>query len=216
DLKLAFGAWGTYMPAGTAVMMALSPLLIAPFGWRGLWLANAILVAAFALLLARATRAVAGRRAASGDPSSIAGDIRETFAAAGPLLLARIFAPYTLQYLAVLGFLPTILVELEGLSQAAAALLTAIAIAANVPGNLFGGVLLHRGAPRWLLMAGASLAMAACGLGIYHADFPLWLRYGLCVVFSLVCGILPASVLGAAPVHAPRPALVATTNGLIM
>src|SRR5690606_10370925 len=75
DLKLAFGAWGTYMPAGTAVMMALSPLLIAPFGWRGLWLANAILVAAFALLLARATRAVAGRRAASGDPSSIAGDI---------------------------------------------------------------------------------------------------------------------------------------------
>ena len=217
DLKLAFGAWGTYMPAGTATMMALSPLLMAPFGWRGLWVANAVLVVLFAVALFWTTRA-AGRPAipASGKPASIARDIVDTIRAPGPPVLGLTFATYTLQYLAVLGFLPTILVEREGLSQATAAILTAIAIAANVPGNLIGGVLLHRGVPRWSLVAGASVAMALCGLGIYQRDLPLWLRYGLCVTFSLVCGILPASVLGAAPVHAPRPQLVATTNGLIM
>ena len=216
DLKLAFGAWGAYMPAGTATMMALSPLLIAPFGWRGLWIANAVLVVLFAGALFWSTRAFARRRSPPGPPSSIARDIRDTITAPGPPVLALAFATYTLQYLAVLGFLPTILVEREGLSQATAAVLTAIAIAANVPGNLFGGVLLHRGARRWSLVAGASVAMAVCGLGIYQPDLPLWLRYGLCVIFSLVCGILPASVLGGAPVHAPRPQLVATTNGLIM
>jgi MFS family permease len=216
DLKLAFGAWGAYMPAGTAAMMALSPLLMAPFGWRGLWIANAVLVLLFAWALFRTTRGVAGRRAAPGPASSIAGDIRDTLFAPGPPVLALAFASYTLQYLAVLGFLPTILVEREGLSQASAAVLTAIAIAANVPGNLAGGVLLHRGAPRWTLVAGASVVMALCGLGIYHGDLPLWFRYGLCVFFSLVCGILPAAVLGGAPVHAPRPQLLATTNGLIM
>jgi MFS family permease len=216
DLKLAFGAWGSYMPAGTATMMALSPLLLAPFGWRGLWIANAGLVLLFACALYWTTRRFAGKRPGSEPPSSIARDIRDTVAAPGPPVLALAFATYTLQYLAVLGFLPTILVEREGLSQATAAVLTAIAIAANVPGNLAGGVLLHRGAPRWTLVAGASIAMALCGLGIYQGDLPLWFRYGLCVVFSLVCGVLPAAVLGGAPVHAPRPQLVATTNGLIM
>jgi MFS family permease len=58
--------------------------------------------------------------------------------------------------------------------------------------------------------------MALCAIGIYQGELPLWLRYGLCVVFSLIGGILPASVLGASPVLAPRPQLVATTNGLIM
>jgi MFS family permease len=216
DLKLAFGAWGTYMPAGTAAMMALSPLLMAPFGWRGLWIANALLMVLFAGALFSTTRAVAGRRAAPGQASSVARDIRDTITAPGPPVLALAFATYTLQYLSVLGFLPTIMVEREGLPQATAAVLTAIAIAANVPGNLAGGVLLHRGAPRWTLVAGASVAMALCGLGIYQGELPLWFRYGLCVVFSLVGGILPASVLGAAPVHAPRQQLVATTNGLIM
>jgi MFS family permease len=89
DLKLAFGAWGAYMPAGTAAMMALSPLLIAPFGWRGLWIANAILVSIFALVLAWATRGLT--RPASGPASSVARDIWDTIAAPGPPVLALIY-----------------------------------------------------------------------------------------------------------------------------
>lgn len=216
DLKLAFGGWGCYMPAGTGAMMALAPLLTAPFGWRGLWVANAVLVAAFALALAAATRPLARKGTAGLAMPSFGHDIWTTIRSPGPVLLATAFGTYTLQYLVVLGFLPTILVESEGLSLTVAAMLTALAIAANVPGNLLGGVLLHRGAQRWLLIAGASIVMAACGFGIYHAGLPLWLRYGLCVLLSLVGGVLPTSVLGAAPVHAPSTRLVATTNGLIM
>ena len=41
DRRLALGLWGAYMPAGVAAMMLMSPALLAPFGWRGLWLAVA-------------------------------------------------------------------------------------------------------------------------------------------------------------------------------
>jgi len=37
-----------------------------------------------------------------------------------------------------------------------------------------------------------------------------------CLLFSGAGGLLPASVLGGAPVYAPKPELVATTNGFIM
>jgi cyanate permease len=139
-----------------------------------------------------------------------------TVTSPGPALLAIAFGTYALQFLVVFGFLPTILVESEGLSLTTSAALTALAIVFNVPGNLAGGVLLHRGAPRWLLIAVASVVVAACGTGIFDAGLPLWLRYALCLVLSFVGGVLPTSVLGAAPLHAPSPRLVATTNGLIM
>jgi MFS family permease len=214
DLKLAFGAWGCYMPAGSAAMMAAAPALLAPWGWRGLWIANAVLVALFAVALALATRGVARPRAAA--PSSLLRDMRTTATAPGPVLLALAFGAYALKYLVVLGFLPTILVESEGLSLTAATGLTAFAIAMNVPGNLLGGMLVHRGVRPWLLLATASVVLVVCGSALYMTALPLLLRYGLCVVLSFVGGILPSSVFGAAPAHAPSPRLVATTNGLIM
>jgi MFS family permease len=214
-LKLAFGLWGCYMPAGSALMMAAAPALLAPFGWRGLWVANAILVALFAVLLGIATRAIARPRAGAA-PTSLARDIRATITAPGPILLALAFGAYALQYLVVLGFLPTILVEGEGLSLTAATGLTAFAIAMNVPGNLIGGALVHRGVRTWVLLAIASAALVIFGSALYIPALPLGLRYGSCVLLSLIGGILPSSVFGAAPALAPSPRLVATANGLIM
>ncbi|HWU40481.1 MAG TPA: hypothetical protein VN203_22765, partial [Candidatus Acidoferrum sp.] len=40
--------------------------------------------------------------------------------------------------------------------------------------------------------------------------------YAACLLFSLIGGLLPASALGGAPVYAPTPQQLATTNGLIM
>jgi MFS family permease len=89
-------------------------------------------------------------------------------------------------------------------------------VALNVPGNLAGGWLLHRGLRRWKLIAFASSVMGACSLAIYSPVLGFPVRYAACLVFSLIGGLLPASVLGGAPVYAPGPNQVATTNGLIM
>ncbi|MGQ0663272.1 MAG: MFS transporter, partial [Pseudomonadota bacterium] len=180
DLGLAFGVWGGYMPTGTALMLLASPVLLAPFGWRGLWLANGALAAVFALALAAATRDLGRPPAAppGGGARALSGDIRATVGAAGPVTLALAFASYTLQFLAVLGFLPTILVEQEGFSQALAAALTSFAVAVNVAGNLAAGFLIQRGVPRWALMATASAAMALCSVGIYDPGLAFATRYG--------------------------------------
>jgi predicted MFS family arabinose efflux permease len=203
------------MPAGTATMMALAPLLMQSIGWRGLWLANALLVVAFALLLAGATRGLPSPAGAR-QGVSIGADLMETLRAPGPRLLALTFATYTLHYLAVLGFLPTILVEEHGLAPATAAVMAAIAVAINIPGNLAGGWLVHRGAPAWIVAAAVSVAMAVCSLLIYDAGLPLAARYACCLALSLIGGALPAVVIGAGPTLAPTPRHIATTNGLIM
>lgn len=214
DLKLAFGFWAAYMPAGTATMMVAAPALVGAAGWRGLWLANAALVLTYAFALARATRHLAGRRA--GPESSLLGDMRTTLAAPGPLLLALTFACYTLQFLAVFGLLPTMLVEQHGLTPGIAALLGSAAVAINIPGNVLGGWAVHRGARRWAVVAVVCATMGVCALLIYSAELALPARYGLCLLLSLAGGMLPAVVLGAGPALAPSPRHVAVTNGLIM
>jgi MFS family permease len=214
DLKLALGAWGAYMPVGQAIMILAAPLLLVPFGWRGLWIANALLLVLFAAALARATAVLPSQTMR---PSfSLLRDLRDTVTAPGPLLLAAIFGCYSMQYLAVMGFLPTILIEREGLAFATAGGFAALAVAMNGLGNLAGGVLLQRGVPRWMLITASGCAMGSAALAIFTASPPLWASYALYLVFSGMGGLLPASVLGAVPLHAPNRHLVATTNGLVV
>jgi MFS family permease len=214
DLKLALGAWGAYMPLGQAIMVLAAPLLLVPFGWRGLWIANTALLVLFAALLARVT---AGLPRSPARPSrSLWRDLRDTATAPGPLLLAAIFGAYSMQYLAVMGFLPTVLIEHEGLGTIAAGALAALAMAMNGVGNVASGLLLQRGVRRWRLIATASLAMGAASLGIFTADLPIAASYVLYLAFAGFGGMLPASVFNAVPGHAPSRHLVPTTNGLLV
>lgn len=217
DLRLALSGWSCFLPAGAALIMLLTPLITTPFGWRGLWLFNALIVAAYAFVIALATKHVLHPRASRRiTPLTVLKDMLRTSTAPGPFLLALIFSTYTLQWLAMMGFLPTLLVETYRMTEGQASVLTALVVAMNVPGNLTGGWLMSRRAGRWQLIVGASLIMGLCSLAIYNQDFPFWVRFGGCLLFSGSGGLLPAAVISGAPVHAPRPDLVATTNGLIM
>ena len=217
DQRLAFGFWSGYMPAGSALMMLASPPLLAAFGWRGLWLVNAGLMLAAALLVAAATRGLprAEAKAASGLAPAL-GDILRALRRPGPPALALAFGSYTLQYLAVLAFLPTLLVEKDGMSPSGAAALTALANAANMLGTFGGGWLSHKGAPRWALIAGGSLVMGLASLVIFAPALPFALRYGAVIAFTLLGGPVPPAVFSGAAQHAPAPALVGTTTGLVM
>src|SRR5690606_40722818 len=58
---------------------------------------------------------------------------------------------YAGQWMAVIGFLPTIYAA-QGISGTTAGLLTAIVAGANAIGNLSAGRLLHRGVAGWQLL----------------------------------------------------------------
>jgi MFS family permease len=143
-------------------------------------------------------------------------DIWLTMRTPGPFLLALCFGAYAFQWLVVIGFLPTLLVEQYNLSQTVAAALGATVVAINVPGNLLGGWLLQRGIKRWGLLALASTVMGLCSFGIYHSSLPLSTRFVFCLIFSGIGGMLPAAALHGAAVLAPTRELVATSNGLLM
>ena len=212
--RAAMGIWGISMPLGTGLMVLVTPLLLESFGWRGVWIANAIAVCLFAVLFGR--RVAASPKADSGvDWRLLVRGIRSTVTARGPLLVACCFACYTVNFFAVLTFLPTFLTERTGIERGDAAVLTAIAIFANALGNLSAGAFLYRGVERWVLMSLALTVMGLSSIGIFASEIGPSVRYAFCLLFFFFGGLLPPAIWASAPVHAPRPDLIATSNGLI-
>lgn len=214
DQRMALSVWSAFMPAGTALMLFLSPLFLHTVGWRGLWVVNGLIVAGVAMLMARAVPRPAPR--AKGVPIQFLTELRRTLCRPGPIVLAFYFGAFALQYMAVVGFLPTLLIEELGLGKGTAAVLSGVAVLLTVVGNLAGGWLLHRGARRSLILGIASAVMGLCSLGIYGPSLPEGLRYAFCLLFTGVGGIIPASLFAAAPIHASSRIALATTTGIMM
>lgn len=212
DRNIVFAIWSCYLPAGMAVALATGAALS---GWRGFWLINAALCVAAAVLLRTRVPAPQG---ASGATSwrRIAADALAVAGARGPLLLALVFALYSLQFYAVLSFLPTLLMQRMQVSALDAGLLSAVAVGANVIGNLSAGLLLRRGTPGWRLIVIASATMGLAAVGAFALGLPTPAVFALCVVFSLAGGLLPASAINGATELAPQPALAAVAMGLLM
>ncbi|MBI5585734.1 MAG: MFS transporter [Deltaproteobacteria bacterium] len=216
-VRLALGFWSAFVPIGMTLVLLGAPLVVGFSGWRGLWQVNALILLGYALVLGSRTRELA--RAGGGSQARwrfILEDVAKTASTPGPLLLALIFSTYALQWVTVMGFFPTLLMENRGFGAGSSSLLTALMVAVNIPGNFTGGWLLQRGVPRRRIIAISSLTMAAVSTAIFVPGFSFGLQYLACLLFSGVGGMLPAAVFGSAPVLAPSTKLVAATNGLIM
>jgi MFS family permease len=120
--------------------------------------------------------------------------------------------------LAVIGFLPTIYTQ-AGLSGVATGVLTALAAAVNMVGNVASGRLLHRGArPAVLMTVGfivMGLATIAAFAGASGAGLPPWLRYIAVLAFSTVGGVIPATLFALAVRVAPSEQTLSTTVGWV-
>lgn len=211
DRSLAISIYSTSVPMGMTIAVLIAPQILELGGWRGLWLAVAGLSAVMFVLIAIFVRPGQAQRAARSQ--SFLRDAWLTISTPGPNILAVGFMTYTAQWTAVMVWLPTFIVDQRDASLGLAALLTAPVIAMNIGGNWFGGVLMHRGAPRWLLMMVGTSVMGLCALGFFPEVLPDPVRYGLCLAFSFFGGMQPASLAAGGPVHAPSPAQLGTTNG---
>ena len=211
------GVWGAYMPLATAMALLLGPLCIGAFGWRVWWWALALLSVAALLGLRQAVPAPRAGPAAAPKALPWRLRLRLTLTAPGPWWVALCFAMYSAQWLAVIGFLPTIYTQ-AGVAATTTGVLTALVAASNIVGNLSAGGLLQRGVkPGVLLATGfAAMALAALlGFGSFGelAALPPAARYAALLGFSGFGGLIPATLFAQAMRVAPGPQTVSTTVG---
>jgi len=215
--SLMLGVWGAYMPLATASALLIGPLWIGAFGWRSWWWLLGGASAATALWLARAVPESLAAVPPSVQPQPHwSSRLRATLSSRGPWLTATSFAVYSGQWLAVIGFLPSIYTQ-AGISGAATGVLTAGAAAVNMIGNIGSGRLLHRGAkPTTLLVCGfvaMALATVLAFAGAHGEGTHPVLRYVAVLAFSAIGGVIPGTLFALAVRVAPSEHTLSTTVG---
>jgi len=244
-LNLMMGQWSAFMPVAIVLALLAGPWMLQAAGWRAWWWVLAAVSAAMALWLARAVPRPAGparspaaqatnasstaapappRSAPAAPVMSLGSRLARTLSAPGPWLLSMSFAVYAAQWMAVIGFLPTIYAQ-AGTPLAAAGGLTAAAAVVNIVGNVGAGRLLHEGVPPVRLLR---IGFAALGLGALFAFLawpgaapglppepllPAWLRFVAVLVFSGVGGLVPGTLFALVVRVAPGEGMVSTTVG---
>jgi MFS family permease len=220
-VNTALGLWGAYMPFGTAVALLCGPLAIAWLGWPGWWWSLAALSLLMALWIWRVLPSDSNRSGVAGTATvhTWLERLRHTLSSPGPWLVALSFAMYSGQWLAVIGFLPS-MYDQAGVSAGVAGVATALAAAVNIIGNITAGRLLRQGhRPERLLEFG----FVAMGMGAFFAFAPVWVsfnpgisaasRYSAVLMFSAVGGLIPGTLFSLAVRLAPSERTISTTVG---
>ncbi len=228
-LRPVLGIWGAYMPLGTALALLCGPIVLQGPGWRVWWW----LLAAVSLLLAwwvwhAIPEDSSHRSGRSHHDDSTPGTpalcgwsarLRHALAHEGVWLVALAFAVYSGQWLAVVGFLPSVLAGCAYSGMALAVPLALVA-AVNMIGNIAAGQLLARGVPPQQLLVGGYCVMAAGSVlafyGLQGAQGCVtdagW-RFAGVVGFSMFGGLIPATLFYLAVTVSPGESTVATTVG---
>lgn len=223
QLPLYLGLWSTYMGTGIALALLAGPLAMQALGWQGWWGLLGLLSAAMALCIvwvipsdqARASTAAASAPPPAADPPAAWwAPLALTLRHRGPWQVALLFALYSSQWLAVIGFLPAIYAQ-AGLGASQAGALTALASWINVVGNIAAGRLLQQGwCARYLLWIGySSMGLGAVLVfGAWTQELPM-LRYLAVLGFSAVGGLIPGVLFSLAVRVAPSERTVSSTVG---
>lgn len=207
---LVFALWSCFMPAGMAIAMLTGPAFA---GWQAIWWSNGLLTLAS---LASIFLAVSPSRQASRVATRFRDAAAETLTCRGPVLLFALFSLYSLMSFTLSSFLPILLIERLQVSLGTVGLLSAIITLVNVFGNLAAGHLLSRGFARGRLVASAALLTGVSGLWIFLSPSGGHLILALCLLFSAIGGLIPATLISSVPLLSPRPALAPMTMGLLM
>ena len=93
--------------------------------------------------------------------------VRASLAQPVPWLLGLAFGMYTLQWHAIMVWLPTYVTTTFGLGTGWAALLTLFYVVINILGNTAGSRLIHRGVPRGKVIAGSFIVTSILFVGIF-------------------------------------------------
>nr|WP_230581636.1 MFS transporter [Aeromonas hydrophila] len=147
DKRLALSLWAVNLPLGAAVGMLLTPWLTAQGGWRLAWLIWMVPQLSALLFLLASSQADELRLRTPQKSINSGHSLRQLTVLRQQALWRNglAFTLYSLMLWALFVWLPTMLQGTPGIGQSQIALLSALAVVANIPGNLVGAWLLRRG-----------------------------------------------------------------------
>jgi predicted MFS family arabinose efflux permease len=210
---LAVSLWSSVTPLGMAITMMVAPAVIVPFGWRSLWLITAIITILFLLCAIIFFKGIDSQISKNKQPYWA--NIQKTIKNPGPWLISICFMTYTFQWMTIMVWLPTFIIEERGLDLKIAATLAAAAVIVNIFGNLFGSWMIHHGTQRWVMITLGTSAMGLTSLLIFPQILPDILRFCLVLVFSFLGALQPSAIMASVPIHSPSNDQLASTNGLV-
>ncbi len=216
-LNAAMAGWGAFQGTAALFGFTVSALLLETVSWRVLWLVMAVFAVAMLVPLLKLVPADKARP--SGQSTKSAGRmVLTTVRSIGPWVAGLVFACYTIQWMAVMGFLPSIY-QAVGASSLTAGLLTALVGGVNIIGALGSGVFLQRGSSPNAMLVACFVVMAVSSVGVFAinwgAGVGLIAQLGFAVLFSMVGGAAPAILSRIAVDLAPPGGSVAAVIGLM-
>jgi len=194
QLNVALSAWGAFQGTATIVGFAAGGLLLEVLGWRLLWVALAVLTLLLIIPLLRST-GTDPHQPAENLMRNSGHRILTTVRTWRPWVAGLTFASYTLQWMAVMGFLPTVFAAAD-IAQLQAALLSAVVGGVNVIGALIAGRLLSNGAQIRHIVVATFMAMAITSLLFFAID---WKPTALGLTGQLICAIFFSMIGGTVP-----------------
>lgn len=218
QLNVALSTWGAFQGTATVVGFAAGGLLLEVISWRMLWVVLAVLTVLLIIPLLRSTP-VDPRQPAENLLQNSGRRIITTIKTWRPWVAGLAFASYTLQWMAVMGFLPTVFVAAD-IAPLQAALLSAVVGGVNVIGALMAGRLLSNGVPLRHIVVATFVVMAGSSVLFFAIDWQptalgLTGQLVCAISFSMIGGTVPALLSRLAVDLAPPEGSVAAVIGLM-
>lgn len=216
DRSLVLAIWGAFVPVGAGVMLLLSPVLLSSGGWRFSWSAAgcvSLLASALVILVIRSHAeqlqplSRAGR--VSGDKFT---DLRRSLI----WMLSGCFLLYSLQFVSVTSFLPSLLLDTTSLTLSTASRLTAFVIISNALGNILAGYLLRRGISHVPILSAGALGMGLFALIVFNEAVPVEIRLLCAFGFASVGGLIPGTCFATLPKAVSVASAASLLIGLMM
>lgn len=209
-LSRVMGLWSSYIPIGTILILIFGAWVISLGGWQLLWLVLSAVTLAMLMLVWIVVPA--DRRRPPAKTSSAMQVVRLTLGSGSVWLVALTFGAYAAQWMAVIGFLPSIYAA-AGLAGTTAGVLTGLIAGANIIGNLLAGQLLHRQVPAIYLLITGFLTMILCTIIAFGTGASVVTQFIAVLLFSTIGGLIPATLFVLAVTVAPTPETTTTTVG---
>lgn len=218
-LTIAMGAWAGFQGTATFIAVLGSSLLLQVTDWRMWYWMMAVITAVGIPLLVRYTAPDPPRE---GGVGAAFHRVWITMRSWKPWVAGAVFSCYTIQWTAVIGFLPTVYQE-YGVGAVLGGALSAVAGGINAVGAVLAGFLLQRGLSIRSLVVTAFMVMGITAIGVYAVDWSTLpgtfiTQFILVCIFSMVGALIPTSMfriaVDLAPPGGSPPAVVGLMNQL--